>query len=205
MEQKYIPCEIKFKILNDEVVDFNKFIATKDMKNIFYLHEKFKNEKFRIQVGEEEFYYFRIEYELIKFPYFVANIFCKDFNEYIVVEPYVEDCNGKFLADYKNFCVIHAQVANVNVVKLPTYPVAQPNGLRNFDKYKFWAEITSYGMYRLHYSAATMELEMRGFCFKSPEINNFRYKDSYIAEMEELKLKKEKELYLQLKSKFEPS
>ncbi len=203
MEQKYIPCEIKFKILNDEVADFNKFIATKDMKKIFYLDEKFKNSK--IKLNDEEFYYFRIEYELIKFTDLVANVFCKDFSEFIVVEPYVEDCNGKFLADYKNFCVIHAQIANIHILKLPTYPVGQPNGLSDFDKYKFWAEINSYGMYRLHYSAATMELEMRGFCFKSIEINNFRYKDSYIAEMEELKLKKEKELYLQLKNKFEPS
>jgi hypothetical protein len=88
-------------------------------------------------------------------------------------------------------------------VKLPTYPATQPNGLRNFEKYKFWAELNSYGMYRLHYTSATMEDDMKAFCFRSISNTNFEYKDSYIAELKELEERKEKELYLKLKEKFE--
>jgi predicted nucleotidyltransferase component of viral defense system len=201
MENKFIPCEIKFKVLEDEKPDFGKFIASKDMQTIFYLREKFRDKKTKF--GELELYDFSVENELIKAKTSRIRYLGENFDDFLVVEPYVVDEKGNFLADYKNFYVMHAQTTGNFIVKLPCYPEENPCGMLLFESYRYCAVVDSRGLYRLNYIAATMEMDMREFWFTKANIDAINYKESYIKKLEREKEQAEKELYLKLKEKFE--
>ncbi len=205
MENKFIPCEIKFKVLEDEKPDFGKFIASKDMQSIFYLREKFRDKKTKF--GELELYDFSVENELIKAKTSIIRYLGENFDEFLVVEPYVVDEKGNFLADYKNFYVMHAQSTGNFIVKSPCYPEENPWGMLFFESYRYCAVVDNRDenrdIYRLHYTAATMEMDMREFWFTTFDINAINYKESYIKKLEAEKEQAEKELYLKLKEKFE--
>ena len=198
MKDKYIPCEVKFKVL-DETPDFGKFVATKEMDTIFYLNERFRMSK----LEGSDLIYFQMEGDLIKSKSIIMNFIAEDLSHLIVVEPYVCDMNGNELTNYKNFGIIQPNVANIGIVKLLTTPKDQPNGMRGFDKFNYWAIVDEWGFYRLHYTSSTMEDEMKGFCFRSISNNLIEYKESYLSHQMELDEQREKDLYLRLKSKYE--
>jgi hypothetical protein len=198
MMNKYIHCEVKFRVL-DETPDFGKFVATKDMDSIFYLNERFRGRK----LEGTDLIHFQMEGDLIKSNYLTVNFLAEDLSHLIVVEPYVCDMYGNELANYNNFGIIQPNVANIGIIKILTTPLYQPNGMRGFYKFNYWAIVDDYGFYRLHYTSTTMEVEMMGFCFRSIANNLIEYKESYIEEQKELDEQREKDLYLKLKNKYE--
>jgi len=196
----YEKCKIKYRIIEGEKPDFGKFVASKDLEFIFYLHESFRNKK--STYGDVEMYVFFTERFLCKNKLPAAKLFTENFDDFVVVEPYIEDYNGKFLANYKSFCVMSSTSTGKFSIIEKHRPDEIPFSMFHADVYEHWYTEKD-GYYCLHKNSCTMDSDMKSFCFRSLSSGLFEYTKEYSKKQEELKEKEDFELYLKLKSKFE--
>lgn len=196
----YGKCKIKYKIIEGEKPDFGKFLASKDMTFIFYLHECFRNKK--TTFADKEIYDFFVERYLCKNKFMDARLLAENFDDFIVVEPYIEDYEGNFLADYKHFCIMSISSTGRFSVKEKHKPDEIPHSMITSEVFVHWFEKKD-DYYILHNTSSTMDMEMKAFCFSSANNDIREHTKEFIKIQEEIKQKEDYELYLKLKKRFE--
>lgn len=196
----YEKCKIKYRVIEGDKPGFGKFIAFKDLSFIFYLHDCFKNKK--VLFGDKEMYSFFVERFLCKYKLPEAKLIAENFDDFVVVEPYIEDYNGKFLVNYKNFCVMSITSTGKFSIIEKHKPDEISFSMFYSDVYEFWF-IEENGYYCLHKNSSTMNEDMKLFCFNSLSNGLFKHTKEYVQKQEEEKEKEDFELYLKLKNKFE--
>ena len=209
MENKYIPCEVRWKIMNNEIPDLGKFIAIKeDLEVIFFMDNKFRESKI-FSFDGRDFYDFKADHQLARTDFGTQKriIVEKSLTNMIVVEPYLSDLNGNILADVDHFAIMHVQTTGAFDVHLSAYPKKDPCGLRVARIFKFWAVMEDYEkereIYRVHHNSTTMSMEMRNFTFHNAANGITEYSDEYNNRQKQIVDREEKKEYERLKAKFE--